>query len=107
MTKILLGFSLALSRKGLGELVYVLELETGHMDWVCVGLEWPLPSTEAMNDFWSLNENFNEKEEIERNSLKEFSVKKNQGNFLEKIPVWNERKSSKTKLKLGNQCNLC
>ena len=38
----------------------------------------------------------------------DFSVKeKKQGNFLEKISVWNERKSSGTKLKLGNQCKLC
>ena len=102
MTKILPRFSLALSRKGLGELVCVLELETGCMDWVCVGSEWSLPLAEAMNDFWSLNENFNEKEETERNSPKEFSVKKNQGNFLEKIPVWNKRKASGAKLKLGN-----
>ena len=60
-----------------------------------------------MNDLQSLNENFNEKEETERNSLKEFSVKETQGNFLEKNPIWNERKSSGTKLKLGNQCKLC
>ena len=41
------------------------------------------------------------------NKLYVKNITSNIGNFLKKIPVWNERKSSGTKLKLGNQCKLC